>query len=285
VPVALPLVGGFAVGLAFRARLQDHFATAFRVQFGFGLGALAVLAGWAFDGGVSAVTALGLLLVAQLSSVGLAAWLFRRRREGPVLAFGMFGNPTFWSLPIVAATLGPEPAVVIAAYDMLTLPRIAVGVKLLRSRAPVRQAARTALADYAPMAGAVVGLALGAFVEAPEIVPELVGGLGTVLAATSSILLGVVWPRAWLGRAELGPALRALAMHLTFVPGVMAAGLLAGLDIPPAVWVLALGPLPVASLSFARLYGYSVPQASTAFALSVVSAVALLPLAIALGGG
>ena len=105
-PVALSLAGGFAVGFALRAWLQRYFAVAFRTQFALGIGSLAVLAGWAYQGGVSDVLALALLLAAQISSVLLGAWLFRRRREGPMLAFGMYGNPTMWSLPIAAAAFG-----------------------------------------------------------------------------------------------------------------------------------------------------------------------------------
>ena len=285
-PVALSLVGGFAVGLAFRASLERWFAVAFRTQFAVGLGSLAVLAGWSFDGGVADVAALGLLLVAQVAAVVGGAWLFRRRREGPMLAFGLFGNPTMWSLPIVAATLGPRAAVVLAAYDMLTLPRIALGVRLLRRRAPVPQAPHTALTDYAPMGGAVAGLVLARFVEAPDVIPEVVGVAGTLLAASSAVLLGVAWPRGrWLKRPEVMLALRALALHLTFVPAVLGAAALLGLAIPGGLWVLALGPFPMATLSFARLYGYSAAQAASGLAVSMVVALALLPLAVALGGG
>ena len=128
-PIALPLLGGFAVGLALRALLQRHFARAFRLHFAVGMGTLAVLAGWGFQASVGAVAALGLLLVAQLTSLAIGARLFRHDREGPVMAFGVLGNPTFWALPIVAATLGADAAVVLAAYDMLTMPRIALGVR------------------------------------------------------------------------------------------------------------------------------------------------------------
>jgi len=279
-------MGGFAVGLAFRAWLQRFFAIAFRTQFALGLGTLAVLAGWSFEGGVGDVAALGLLLVAQVSAVALGAWLFRRRHEGPMLAFGLYGNPTMWSLPIVAATLGPRPAVVLAAYDMLTLPRIAFGVGLLRRRAPVPQRPRTALTDYAPMAGAVAGLVLGRFVEAPGTIPEAVGIAGTVLAASSALLLGVAWPRGrWLKGPEVRLALRALALHWTFVPAVLGVAALLGLAIPPGLWVLALGPFPMATLSFSRLYGYSAAQAASGLFVSIALALALLPLALALGGG
>ena len=200
-----------------------------------------------------------------------------------MLAFGMYGNPTMWALPIAAATLGPRAAVVLVAYDMLTMPRIAIGVRLLRGRAPIPQAPKTALTDYAPMAGAVAGLVLARFVEAPAVIPEVVGIGGTVVAATSALLLGVAWPRGrWLKRPELKLAVRALALHLTFVPGVLAAGALLGLAIPPALWLLAFGPFPMATLSFSRLYGFSVCQAATGVALSIVAALALLPVVLAL---
>jgi hypothetical protein len=282
-PVAISLAGGFAVGFALRASLRRHFALAFRTQFALGLGSLAVLAGWSFDGGAGELAALGLLLAAQVSAVLAGAWLFRRRREGPVLAFGMYGNPTMWSLPIAAAALGPRAAVVLVAYDMLTLPRMAVGVRLLRRRAPIPQAAKTALTDYAPMAGALAGLLLAQVVEAPASIPGVVGVAGTVVAATSAALLGVAWPTGrWVKWPELRLAARALALHLTFVPGVLAAATLLGLAVPPALWVLALGPFPMATLSFARLYGFSACQAACGLALSIASALALLPLALAL---
>jgi hypothetical protein len=286
VPVALSLVGGFAIGLAFRASLERWFAIAFRTQFALGLGSLAVLAGWSFEGGVADVAALALLLAAQVAAVLLGAWGFRRRREGPMLAFGLYGNPTMWSLPIAAATLGPRAAVVLVAYDMLTLPRIAVGVRLLRRNAPIPQAAHTALTDYAPMAGAVAGLVLARFVEAPAVIPEVVGVAGTVLAVSSALLLGVAWPRGrWFKRPEAKLAVRALALHLTFVPAVLGAAAALGLAIPAALWVLVLGPFPMATLSFARLYGYSAAQSATGLAISVAVALALLPVALAIGGG
>jgi hypothetical protein len=282
-PVALSLAGGFAVGFALRAWLQRYFALVFRTQFALGVGSLAVLAGWAFDGGPGDVAVLGLLLAAQVSAVLLGAWLFRRRHEGPVLAFGMFGNPTMWSLPIAAAAFGPRAAVVLAAHDMLTQPRIALGVRLMRRRAPIPQAGRTALTDYAPMAGAVAGVILGRFVPAPDALPGVVTAFGTVLAASSAALLGIAWPgRRWVKLPELRLSAKALALHLTFVPGVLLAAAAAGLAIPPALWVLALGPFPMATLSFARLYGFSACQAAGGLALSTASAVVLLPLVFAL---
>ena len=282
-PVAISLAGGFAVGFVLRAWLKRHFALAFRTQFALGLGSLAVLAGWSFEAGAGEVAALGVLLAAQVSAVLVGAWLFRRRREGPVLAFGMYGNPTMWSLPIAAAALGPRAAVVLVAYDMLTLPRLAVGVRLLRRRAPVPQAPRTALTDYAPMAGAVAGLVLAQVVEAPASIPEVVGVAGTLLAATSAARVGGAWPGSRLRLVSLVRfAAKALALHLTFVPGVLAAATLLGLAIPPALWVLALGPFPMATLSFARLYGFSARQAATGLALSTLSALALLPVALSL---
>jgi hypothetical protein len=286
VPIALPLLGGFAVGLAFRALLQRHFAHVFRTHFALGMGTLAVLAGWGFHADLGALAALGLLLVAQLSALGLGSALFRGDREGPVMAFGMFGNPTFWSLPIVAATLGADAAIVLAAYDMLTMPRIALGVRLMRGRAPIPQRPRTALTDYAPMAGAVAGLLLARIVPAPDVVPDLVAGLGLFLSITGAALVGVAWPHGrWTGWAELRGTARTLALHLSFVPAVLGVAAVAGLSIPPGLWVLVLGPLPISTLSFARVYGYSDRHAATGLAVSVTVAVALLPLALALGGG
>ena len=277
---ALPLFGAFVLGLGSRRWLQRYFALLFRAQLGVGMGVLAVLAGWSFELSVRNVTAVGVLLGTQLAAVALAARLFRARTDGPLVAFGMFGNPTFWSLPVAAVTLGPGAAVFIVAYDMLTQARIALGVKLLRSRAPIEQSPRSALADYAPTAGAVTGVLIGRLVTAPEEVATVVTGLGIAMALVGSMLLGVAWPREWFGRCAARLSLRGLALHLTFVPSVLAVSTLVGLDLPGAAWILALGPLPVSIVSFARLYGYSTRTAATGLALSVVSALALLPVAV-----
>ena len=136
VVVALPIFGAFVLGLGTRRWLQRYFAVLFRAQFALGMGLLAALSGWSFDVTLRNVAAVGVLLVAQVSAVVVAARLFRDRTDGPLIAFGMYGNPTFWSLPVAAVTLGAEAGVFIVAYDMLTQPRIALGVKLLRTRAP-----------------------------------------------------------------------------------------------------------------------------------------------------
>ena len=132
------------LGLGVRRRLQRHFALLFRLQFALGMGVLAVLAGWSFELSPRNVGALAVVLRAAHGRVRLASHLFRGRADGPLLAFGMYGNPTFWSLPVAAATLGPHAAVFIVAYDMLTQGRSRLGVKLLRMRAPVQQSARSA---------------------------------------------------------------------------------------------------------------------------------------------
>jgi predicted permease len=283
VAVALPVFGAFVLGLGTRRWLRRHFALLFRLQFAVGLGLLAVLSGWSFDLSVRNVAALAVLLCAQLIAVGLAARLFRAREEGPLLAFGMFGNPTFWSLPVAAVALGSKAAVFLVVYDMLTQGRIALGVKLLRRRAPLAQSPRTALADYAPTAAAVAGVLLGRLVPAPDEIATVVTVLGIVMAVVGALLLGVAWPREWIGRAAAGTAIRGLALHFTVVPSLLAAATLLGLSLPGCVWIFALGPLPVSLVSFARLYGYSTRTAATGLVLSLLIAVALLPFAISLG--
>ena len=146
----------------------------------------------------------------------------------------MYGNPTFWSLPVAAVTLGAEAGVFIVAYDMLTQPRIALGVKLLRTRAPVEQSRSSALADYAPAAAAVAGLLFGLLVHAPPVVASIVTGLGIAMSLVAALLLGVAWPREWIGRCSAKLSLRGLALHLTFVPAVLGVATLLGLDLPGA---------------------------------------------------
>jgi predicted permease len=274
----LPLLGGFAVGLLARGMLQHHFALAFRVTTAGGLAVLAFLAGWSFDASPGSLLALGVLLAAQLIAVTAGAWLFRRHPDGPLLAFSLYGNPGFWSVPVTAAVFGARPAVVLAAYDMLTQPRLALGLRLMRARAPVPQERRTALVDYSPMIAATVGVLLARVDPAPTAMAHVVAVLATVLAVVGGVLLGVAWPRETVPRpAERRLVARVLAAHLTIVPGLLLAATLAGLDVPVGAWVLALGPLPVSSLSLARLYGYSPRLAAAGLAVSLVIAVALLP--------
>src|SRR3954452_24668096 len=164
--LALPLFG-FVFGLGARRWLQRHISLLVRMQLAGGIGILAVLSGWSFDVSVRNVGAIGVLLAAQLNAVAIGARLFRRRTDGPLMAFWMYGNPTFWTAPVAAAALGARAAVFVIAYDMLTQARIAAGVKSLRRRAPKPQAPRTALADYAPTLGAVAGLLAGLVIPAP----------------------------------------------------------------------------------------------------------------------
>jgi hypothetical protein len=284
VAAALPLFGAFLAGLSARRRLQRHISILFRLQLAVGMGVLSVLAGWSFDISVRNVAAIGVLLVAQLTSVTVGARLFRRRTDGPLLSFWMIGNPTFWTAPVAAATLGADAAVFIIAYDMLTQARIALVVRFLRSRAPKTQSARTALADYAPTVGAVTGLLIGRIISAPDVVDTLVAGLGIAMALVGFMLLGVSWPKRWIGRPQVLMTARGLALHLTLVPALLGLATLAGVDLPGAVWLLAFGPIPTSVVSFAQVYGYSPKTAATGLALSIAAAIALLPLSLSLAG-
>src|SRR4051812_33582020 len=138
------------------------------------MGVLAVLSGWSSDVSVGNAVAIGVLLCGQLTAVALGARLFARRTDGALIAFWMYGNPTFWTAPVAAATLGAHAAVFVIAYDMLTQSRIAAGIKYLRHRAPKPQSPRTALTDYAPALGAVAGLLLGLVLPAPDVIATVV---------------------------------------------------------------------------------------------------------------
>jgi predicted permease len=284
VAAAIPLFGAFVVGLGARRWLQRHISLLFRMQLAGGIGVLSVLAGWSFDVSVRNVAAIAVLLAAQLTSVSVAARLFRGRTDGPLLSFWMYGNPTFWTAPVAAATLGAEAAVFVIAFDMLTQARIAVGVKYLRRRAPRSQSARTALADYAPSIGAVAGLAVGGVITAPDVVDTLVAGLGIVMAGVGFLLLGVSWPKRWIGRPQILMTLRGLSLHYTIVPSILGLATLAGVDLPGAVWLLAFGPIPTSVVSFAQVYGYSPKTAATGLAISIACAIVLLPLSLTLAG-
>ena len=231
------------------------------------------------------MAAIGVLLVAQLTSVAVASRLFATRTDGALFSFWMFGNPTFWTAPVAAAALGAEAAVFVIAYDMLTQARIAVGVRYMRANAPKTQSARTALADYAPTIAAMSGLALGLVLPAPEFVDSVVAGLGIVMALAGFLLLGVSWPRnRWTGVPQVAMTARALALHYTLVPAILAVATLAGADLPGAVWLLAFGPVPTSVVSFSQVYGYSPRTAATGLAVSIAAAIALLPLSLSLAG-
>lgn len=279
---ALSLFGAFLVGLGTRRRLQPYVSLLVRAQLAGGIGVLAVLSGWSFQVSGGSVGAILVLLAAQLFSVATASWLFRNSPDGPLVAFGMYGNPTFWSLPIATATLGAHAAVFLVAFDMLTQPRIAIAIRLLRMKAPIAQRSQTALADYAPTIGAVSGLLLGRVVPAPDAIATVVAGLGIVMAFVGAMLLGVAWPRQWVGRAQTTLALRGLALHFTLVPGFLALATLAGASLPGVVWILALGPLPLSVVSFAQVYGYSARTAASGLAISIAAALVLAPLALQL---
>jgi hypothetical protein len=285
VTAAIPLFGAFLAGLGTRKWLQQHITLLFRLQLAGGIGLLSVLAGWSFDISVRNVAAIGVLLAAQLVAVGLAARLFRPRTDGALFSFWMFGNPTFWTAPVAAAALGAEAAVFVIAYDMLTQARIAVGVRHMRANAPKTQSARTALADYAPTICAMSGLALGIVFPAPGFVDSVVAGLGIVMAVVGFLLLGVSWPRKrWTGAPQIAMTVRALALHYTVVPALLGLAVLAGVDLPGAVWLLAFGPIPTSVVSFSQVYGYSPRTAATGLAMSIACAIAFLPVSVTLAG-
>ena len=97
------------MGLGARRWLQRHIRILFRFHLAGGIGLLSVLAGWSFDLNVRNVAAIGVLLFAQLLSVSVAARVFRRRTDGPLIAFWMFGNPTFWTAPSPLPRSAPRP--------------------------------------------------------------------------------------------------------------------------------------------------------------------------------
>ena len=66
-------------------------------------------------------------------------------------------------------------------------------------------------------------------------------------------------------------ALKGLALHLTLVVRRAGGGDAVVVDLPGAVWILALGPIPTSVVSFARLYGYSPRTAATGLALCVAA--------------
>ncbi len=279
-PVALPILGAFALGLAARGRWDRHFPVLFRASTAGGVAAVAFLAGWGFTGTGAGLAPLAAILAAQMTAVAVGALAFRDRADGPLMAFQLYGNPGFWSVPVTALVLDARAALLVEANELLFQPRLAAGLRLLRGRAPRRQSPRTALADYSPMAAAAAGLALSLVAPAPGGVAGAVVALTTVMAAVGAVMLGLAWPRGgWLRAGEARLVARVLALHLTVVPALLLAVSAAGVAVPAGAWILALSPFPVASLSYARLYGYSTRLAACGLAISVPLAAALVPVA------
>ena len=83
---ALPLFGAFLAGLGTRRWLQQHITLLFRLQLAGGILLLSVLGRWIVDISVRNVAAIGVLLVAQLTSVALAARVFRKRTAGALFS-------------------------------------------------------------------------------------------------------------------------------------------------------------------------------------------------------
>ena len=229
--------------------------------------------------------AMAVLLAAQLTSFAVATRLFRRRTDGPLLAFWTVGNPTFWTAPVATATLGAEAAVFIIAYDMLTQARIALMVRFLRAGAPKEQSARTAIADYAPTIGALTGLAIGFVLPAPDVVDHLVAGLGHRdglhrLPAAGRLLAEALDRQAAGGddrpRARGAPDDR---------PALLGLGD-AGRRRPPARGVAAgVRPDPdLGGVLRAGLRLFAARRRPPAWRSASASAIALLPLALALAG-
>ena len=180
---------------------------------------------------VAALAAVALLIVALIAAVGSLNPFGSetKDRSGPVLL------KSLEDLSQYRAASANMQVVVDVEQDDKLLPSFIRGERTLFVAAGTVDAA----VDFSGLskdAGAVAGVVLGRFVEAPSSLPDVVTIAGTVLAASSAALLGLAWPGGrWLRRPELGLAGKALALHLTFVPGVLLAASLAGLAIPPAL--------------------------------------------------
>ena len=205
------------------------------------------------------------LLFAQLLSVSVAARVFRRRTDGPLISFWMYGNPTFWTAPVAAAALGAEAAVFVIAYDMLTQARIALGVRYLRAaRAEVAVARDRARRLRADLRRARPASLLGLVLPAPDFVDTFVAGARDRDGRRSARCWSAS-PGRSAGSARRRSRSRCAGSRCTgrSSPAVLAVGDLAGVDLPGAVWILALGPIPTSVVSFAQLYGYSPRTAAT----------------------
>ena len=168
----------------------------------------------------------------------------------------------------------------IIAYDMLTQARIALGVRFLRRHAPKSQSRGTALADYAPTSAPCRPRCSASCCRRRIASRRSSPRSAIAMAAVGACCSASPGRSAGSARRRWRRAARASRCTSTLVPAVLALATLAGVELPGAVWLLALGPIPTSVVSFAQLYGYSPRTAATGLVLSLAVAIALLPIAL-----
>jgi predicted permease len=280
--MALVLVAcGIPLGLAARRRLSLRLPRLVRGYTVLLIAPVAFAAGLLFVPRFSAVAAMAALIVAEAAGVWIGGVVNRARGGGLVSVTASSSNTGIWSLPIAGLFLGPGAVAFVAVFDQMSFPRGLLLTSRLRRFAPVRQATRTALADYAPASALVAGLALHAGFGRPDALAEWLPRAGLVTALVNMVLIGASFPRARPTEVHARQAL--LGAVFRFVPGVAALTLLqlAGVHPPAAAWLLAFAPSYYSMLPLSRLYGYDAREAIATAATTTLLAALALPFVLA----
>lgn len=112
----------------------------------------------------------------------------RSRGDATMDAWATAPNSGFWVLPLASALLGPAGVTLAALSDRLGALRIAISVHLLRKDAPIKQEAKTAWIDQAPLLAVIAGLFSRELSDAPSWSAPLVQACGPILAVSGGML-------------------------------------------------------------------------------------------------
>jgi predicted permease len=279
---SVALLVAFALGLPAGRAFPGAFRLLFRAQLAALTSTLALFVGWSASFGATALTGLGVLLGGEVAALGLGTLLLHRGMTTAPAVASSVSNSGFWSIPVAGALFGPAGAAFAVLYDVVSVPRAVLVTKTLRAYAPCRPSGRSAAVDYLPQAALVTGLGLRALSNPPAVV-DLLPAAGVAVGVVGFFLLGMAMPQCLPVRADWRDALPAVALRFGVTTSLCLAFQVGGVDVPAAVWVLALAPSPFSVVSMGNLYGYGKTQTAAIPLLTVPLAVALVPVAAWLG--
>jgi hypothetical protein len=217
-----------------------------------------------------------------MAAVGLGTLLLRRGMTTAPAVASAVSNSGFWSIPLAGACSVPPARPSPCSTTSSRPPGDCSVTKTLRAYAPSRPCGRSAAVDYLPQAAFLAGFGLRACFSPPP-VGEVLPAAGVVVGVVGFFLLGMAMPRRLPTRQDWRDALPAVALGFGVASCLCLAVRAAGVEVPAAVWVLALAPSPFSVVSMAGLYGYRRAQTAAIPLLTVPLAVALIPTAAWLG--
>ena len=272
----------FALGLPAGRAFPRTFRLLFRGQLVLLTSTLALVVGWSLPLGATAATGLIVLLTAEVAALGFGTLLLRKGRTTAPAVASAASNSGFWSIPVAGALFGPAGAAFAVLYDVASVPRGLLVTRTLRAYAPFRPSGRSAAVDYLPQIALLAGFGLRAWFSPPP-VGDVLPAAGVVVGVVGFFLLGMAMPRRLPTGRDWSDALPAVALRFGVASSLCLAVRAAGVEVPAAVWVLALAPSPFSVVSMAGLYGYRRAQTAAIPLLTVPLAVALVPTAAWLG--